>query len=143
MLTSEHLGLVINSPKSVSVYTDMGGALVRKTTPNGFIGKLNNWNSKQTWLRLNDTTWILNDSSYTFTPHYTQFQLDDRADNVSDLARKKSEQAAKEVEQVASEKSFLPESLTLGISDIGSKLKWILLITFVVVLVALFYRIKG
>lgn len=117
------LGKWITSPKSINVYKAPGGALIRTTTPNGYIGKVFSANTAGTWIQLSRANeWIINDSSYSFADHLTQFQLDDYAKRISSAPREQAEQVAKEVEQAVAEKNTNPfDAIASPIESIISK----------------------
>lgn len=101
---AENIEKWISTPKVVTIYETLAGKAWRKSTPNGYIGKVYGTNTAGTWIQLSDGRWIMNDPSYTFAERLTQFQRDDYAKNVSSKPREKTLETAKEVQQAVDAK---------------------------------------
>lgn len=135
------IGKFIKSSKPVNVYKVPGGNLKRTVKPNGFVGRVESTNEKQTWVRLPDSTgggWVFVSKDLKFNeakpiPPLTKDQKIDIALGV--MKKMPGGEVVTAAETVAEGAK--------KILSFGPYIKWIIAAAVVAILLGLFLRFKG
>lgn len=140
------IGKFIKSNKPVNLYKVPGGKPLRTAQPKSYIGKVQNLNTKKTWLQTTEGLWVhwSKDLYFNDAKPLTAKEIAE-AKEIAFLsaATASSGPVAETSYKVAKGAAETVEGVAKTISFVGANLKWIVLMAALAILIGLFLRLKG
>lgn len=122
--------------KPISKYDAPNGKIIKTIPVNGLVGYIHSWVTN------NGTWWLLQDGSYV-KQETGNFDKEIVRQSVLDNEKQRQTEIDKAVKVRQDANDSTLYNIGKGLPEFFSKFKWIILVIFIVILIAVFYRISG